>query len=591
MRTTALILVACFGAIACGTDSDDDPFGVGGAVASGGAGGIGGGSGASGGGGLAGTGGQAGSSGAAGSAGSAGASPHWLIYRDYDGKEGASHALDVGGPALSSPKKLHPVGPGLPNYTSLGWSPDGKRVAIRSTHQSASGQHELYVVEMIGATPGAAVKVSGSLVSGGDVREFVWSPDGTKLAFRADALNDEVVELFVVDIAGAKLEPPTKVSGKLKPLGDVLAFHWSPNSQYVAYLADQDDDERRELYAVAVSGKAPGPATKVNGKIVPGQGDVLSFEWSSGSDRIAYLADQEVDGEDELFLGIFGAQKTALKLHPDLSGGRHLHDFAWSPDGQRIALLGEVKTHSQEELYVVTFKGGAPGAAVDVSQFSDSGSDVREFKWSPTGQKIAMRANAKGALVELHVVDFASGSPTAPLVAGALPAYGEVYADWHWSPDGRWLLFRADAAQDAVIELWAQDVSVTPFPSLKKLSGAMPKNGSVFTVLGSAISPDSQRLVYLADQNQDEVRDAYVTSLTEAKPTPVKVSAMSHPDGDVDPDSFRWSRDSAWLSFRADADVENVFELFLHQVAHNKTLKAHPALSGANDVVLATWQP
>ncbi|MEW6252715.1 MAG: hypothetical protein AB1716_18920, partial [Planctomycetota bacterium] len=66
------------------------------------------------------------------------------------------------------------------------------------------------------------------LAPGGDVRfGFVWSPDGTRLVFRADKDTDDVLELYVGAAGGGAT---TKVNGPLTPDGDVGGFAWSPLS-------------------------------------------------------------------------------------------------------------------------------------------------------------------------------------------------------------------------------------------------------------------------------------------------------------------------------------------------------------------------
>ena len=56
---------------------------------------------------------------------------------------------------------------------------------------------------------------------------IAWSPDGTRLAYRADVdgsdSNDPVVELFTVPADGG---PAVRVSGPMVPRGDVSLFGW-----------------------------------------------------------------------------------------------------------------------------------------------------------------------------------------------------------------------------------------------------------------------------------------------------------------------------------------------------------------------------
>jgi Tol biopolymer transport system component len=89
------------------------------------------------------------------------------------------------------------------------------------------------------------VKISGPLVTGGNVRSAGLSPDGTWVVFQADKLRDEVFELFSVPLDGHL--PPLRENQDLAPFGSAGSFQFSPDSRAVTYLARQDTSAQ-ELY-------------------------------------------------------------------------------------------------------------------------------------------------------------------------------------------------------------------------------------------------------------------------------------------------------------------------------------------------------
>ncbi len=134
----------------------------------------------------------------------------------------------------------------------------------------------LVIVAGLGdAAPAAApIKLNGPLVANGDVSTsgLAFSPDSSRVLYRADQTTDDVYEIFSVPSAGGAA---TKLNGPLVANGDVstsgLAF--SPDSSRVLYLADQTTNDVNELFSVPSAG---GAATKLNGALVA-NGDV-SYE-------------------------------------------------------------------------------------------------------------------------------------------------------------------------------------------------------------------------------------------------------------------------------------------------------------------------
>lgn len=74
------------------------------------------------------------------------------------------------------------------------------------------------------------------------------------MAFRADKDTNEVFELYVVPASGGA--PPVKVSGDLVEGGDIDDFAWSPDGTRLAFSADKDVASTRELYVTPADGSA-----------------------------------------------------------------------------------------------------------------------------------------------------------------------------------------------------------------------------------------------------------------------------------------------------------------------------------------------
>ena len=230
-------------------------------------------------------------------------------------------------------------------------------------------------------------KLSGSLVTGGDVSAWSLSPDGRWIAYLADQETDGVVELFVAAIDGSGTN---KVSATLPVSGDVNEFAWSPDSSQVAYTADAEQDFIVEIYAVDPDGanhrKVSTPVSN------PATVSMLRPSWSPDGRYLAYMVRSAVAG----VIGIdthdtqsAGASNTRVNPTPVANGV--LRSFNWSPDSLRIAYVAEQNTFDVNDLFTVSPDGSNYSK---VNPVLVAGGDVSLFfEWSPDSSRVAYIAD------------------------------------------------------------------------------------------------------------------------------------------------------------------------------------------------------
>ncbi len=230
----------------------------------------------------------------------------------------------------------------------FGISPDSSTVVYRSDEEVAT-VNELYSVPLTGGTP---TKLNGVLVGGGDVLDQVVSPNSARVIYRADQNFDGLNELFSVPLGGGTA---TKLNRTLASGGDVQIYRVSPDSGWVVYGADQDVDGVDKLLAVPLGG---GTVLDVNGPLVSGGGVVLctitpclptnpvpAFSISANSGNVLYAADEDVNNEVELYVGLLAGppgpptgvvavpgnqQATVTFVPPVNNGGSGITGFAVS---------------------------------------------------------------------------------------------------------------------------------------------------------------------------------------------------------------------------------------------------------------------
>jgi Tol biopolymer transport system component len=272
------------------------------------------------------------------------------------------------------------------------------------------------------AAPGVATRMNGPFVAGGNVIEApAFSPDGTTVVYLADQEVDTVLELFAVDVTtpGAA----TKLNGPLVADGDLCTFRFSPDSSKVAYCADQDTEGELELYVVDLA--MPGVSIKVNAPLVAG-GDVQSgtFRFGPDSDFMVYRADQDVDGDNELYRVDLATPGVAAKLNGSLPAGGDVSLFRINPDGLQLVYAADQDTEGVAELYNVDLS--TPGASIKLNP-ARQGSQITQIELNEDGTQAFYLADQDTAGVgELYRIDIADAG-VATTINGALAATGSVF--------------------------------------------------------------------------------------------------------------------------------------------------------------------
>jgi uncharacterized protein with WD repeat len=435
---------------------------------------------------------------------------------------------------------------------------------------------ELYVSLNDGET---ILKLSGTMVLNGDVIDFKISPEGTRVAYLADQDTDGVIELYVNDINGGT---PVKVSGVLVFGGNVElqelpppnppftfdVFNWSPNSNWIAYIADQESDAVYELFVSTPDGTSN---FKVSGSLV-GNGDLIDFEWAPDSSRIAYRADGDANGVHELYTTTPSIPPTPNKVSniapgngnvivpkpfPDdndpVFGTLHLDAFEWAPDSTMIAYVADGIINETHELFTVPPDGSA--SPTEVSAISGSPFDVMEFKWAPDSSRIAYRADQNAD----KIFELFTGTPDGSdndQVSGALVANGDVL-EFAWAPNSSLIAYTADQDTNDAFELYTSP----PDSNIGNVKASFAPLVAGGNVQQFEWAPNSSLITYLADQDTDNVDELYTAPPDGSDNDEVSaLDPMAIPGSDVF--SFGWAPDSSRVAYIADQDSDNLRELY-----------------------------
>jgi hypothetical protein len=335
-----------------------------------------------------------------------------------------------------------------------------------------------------------------------------FSPAADQIALIAD--NGTADDLWVVDFSAF----PTVTSVNVTNLGsgfDVFDLHWSPDGESIAYVADQDTGGDNELYVADVTDLNNITISKANSPFSSSFGDVTDFVWSPDSTQIAYLADGITDSEEELFVANVAAGGQGVRINTTLADDDVDDEFEFSPDSSWVLYAAEQDTSGVVELYIVDVSGASPGAPQKVNDpmvsFGDIGGGFpidSDYGFSPSGTWVHYQADQDvSGLDQLYLFEVGTtNSPT--LVSHPTTSSLEDVDTPQWDAIGRRLLFDGDSRLSSVDELFIVDTAIP----LGGLPLRVNEDLNTDADVGSswAISGDGAYVVYEADQvtNGDE---------------------------------------------------------------------------------------
>jgi Tol biopolymer transport system component len=356
-------------------------------------------------------------------------------------------------------------------------------VAFLSTQNSAAN---VQLFTNPGATAGAGNNdpINGTIVGGGNVVDYDWAPDSSRLAYLADEVAD-LFELYTALPDGMGNQAVGGMSGTF----DVLlgSFVWAPDSSLIAFVADGNVDDAFELYVV---NPATAARTRVSQAATATQMVTGSPSWAPDSSRIAYLGDLLTNTVDELFTSLPMVADTSTRINSPLLGGDvktallPIDPPSWAPDSSRIAYVAQQDVVGVNEVYA----GLADGSS--------------NSKLSGT---MATDGDAQ------------------------LGVDGEV-----WSPDTATLTlsYRADQLLDGTLELRAATDTTNPL-----LTGTPMTPTAVLTF--ALWAPDGSNVIYVSSEDTANVAEVYMSSADGS--TRQKISGPLVAGGDVVPASIAWA--------------------------------------------------
>jgi TolB protein len=172
------------------------------------------------------------------------------------------------------------------------FSPDGKWICFT---RGAGKDADIYVMRADGS---GAVKVIGA--AGYDGGPF-FSPDGKRLVYRSDRKGNDLLQIFVSDLAFDDAGNITGMKGERQLTNDDNVNwgpYWHPDGKHIVFATSAHGHQNYELYLMRDDGSRPTRVTYANGA------DVLPT-FSPDGKWLMWTSKRTADGTTQVFAARF----------------------------------------------------------------------------------------------------------------------------------------------------------------------------------------------------------------------------------------------------------------------------------------------
>jgi dipeptidyl aminopeptidase/acylaminoacyl peptidase len=379
------------------------------------------------------------------------------------------------------------------------------------------------------------------------VESYQLSPDGRYVVFLADRETDGVLELYRASITGGE---GVRLNATLVPgAPGIYSFKISPDSRYVVFITKPGLSLDYELHSVPIEG---GGSTRLSNNTPPDE--VMAYEISPDSQRVLYTtAPGGVGATFDLYTIPISGGISPVKLN-DL--GFRIINFRIAPDSSRVVMRCLDSEMRSDRLYSVLISGG--GTVLLNSDDLDDVEEIRQFDITPDSQKVVFISNLFASTDDLYANPITSVHSQQITIAPPGPRWGvNIFAI---TPNSLGVVFAADFDNPGVNELYSVSIDGG---GTYRLNKDLVAGGEAFDYYtdGFKVTPNSQRVVFRADQDMADRYELYSVSVFGG--TNTRLNASLPAGGQVRP-GFRLTPNGLGVVYLA--DQENVGKVQLYSV-------------------------
>lgn len=379
-------------------------------------------------------------------------------------------------------------------------APDGKAVlySVRSTDwKNNRYDNELWVSVEGGPGYQLTRTRSGSSSSG------LWSPDGQWVAFLAD--RGDKRQIYLIRARGGEAQAATSVKSQISE------FQWSPDGKYIYFTAKEepeDKEDREKRYgAFAIEDQEHQPTQLWRVAIQPDPWPAPNEQRCVEDEPDEDAADEAESQQDEDTEDPCGSLAKPEQL---TEGELSVANFDVSPDGGEVVIEtrsnDDIMSYISADLSILDVDSGALRDLVSAPGYDGSP------QWSPDGRWIAFQSDSGNTTSDFYVNGHlkkvrAEGGEPVRLAA----AHDEQISSPTWTERG--------------IFFTAWNKTIRPLYRLNPDTDQLSKVPNLpEQVLSFDLTPDGSKLAFRG-RNGDELAEIYQT--TARRPQPARLTSMT----------------------------------------------------------------
>ena len=432
--------------------------------------------------------------------------------------------------------------------------------AIYDVIDISSGYRRLYNAELNKA-PSTADNLTGSR----HLRLLATSPNGEYIVY-GTANNTASSTSNMLSQKSDMSEGPVALSPQLGGGREISSLRVSPDGQTVVFTSEEALNNLRELYSVPITGPSSA-RVKLNGPMDPPVGSsivgVNIVAISPDSTHVLYMAKQTGDARHELYSAPIDGSSPAVRLtNLGTNGSVHGDKIHISPDGSLVTFISNQAVAEHFELYRVPITG--PSSSAVVLNHASDGESVLDNLISPDGNNVVYRA-ARSDFNGLYRVPIDRSSE--PVLINPIPVTdGDVESQYKISADSSYVVFTGDLDTNNIRELYSVPIA-GPSTETVKLHTDLSAGHDVEYF---DLTPDSNSVVFRMDTSVSNYQFDLYRSPLDGSSSATRLNVNAHDTVNVE-STFHISPNSEFVVYIADQDTNDVSELYLASLTDSQT--------------------